>query len=172
MLIKLWKVFWFFRDIFNIDRVGSSVKGYLGVSVYWIPLVLTLRLPPFYLVGVGVSWWLWWIYFGKSDAFGLVGFSRSFLPLVVGSICAYKSLLLALVLSLLSHVSHFEGDVSVIFLRGLIEVIFLFKGVKRCVFSCKLYKKRFYGFWLLIIKFFREKYLKLYFVNVFWEGEF
>ena len=65
------------------------------------------------------------------------------MPLVVGSMYAHKLLLLALVLSLLSHVSHFKGDVNVIFLRGLIKAIFLFKGVKRRVFGCKSYKKRF-----------------------------
>ena len=43
---------------------------------------------------------------------------------------AYKSLLLALVLSLLSHASYSKGDINVISLRGLIEVIFLFEGVK------------------------------------------
>ena len=85
--------------------------------------------------------------------------------------CAHKSLLLALVLSSLSHASYFKGDVSVTFLRGLIEAIFLFKGVKRCVFGYKSYKKRFAVFWLLIVRFFREKYLKPYFVNVSREGE-
>ena len=57
--------------------------------------------------------------------------------------CAYKSLLLALVLNSLSHVSHFKRDISVIFLRGLIKAIFLFKGIKRRVFGCKSYKRRF-----------------------------
>ena len=52
---------------------------------------------------------------------------------------AYKSLLLALVLSSSSHASHSEGDVNVISLRGLIKAISLFKGVKRRVFGCKLY---------------------------------
>ena len=132
--------------MFNIDRAGSLVKRYSGVSVYWIPLVLALRLPPFYSVGVGVSWRLWWIYFGKSDAFGLVGLLRSLLPLIMGLIYAHKSLLLALVLSLLSHVSHFKGDVNVMFFRGLVEAIFLFEGVKRRVFGCKLYKRRFAAF--------------------------
>ena len=61
----------------------------------------------------------------------------------MGSICAHKLLLLALVLSLLSHVSHFKGDVNMIFLKGLIKAIFLFKGVKRRVFNYKSYKKRF-----------------------------
>ena len=61
----------------------------------------------------------------------------------MGSMCAYKLLLLALVLNLLSHASQFKGDVNVIFLRGLIKAIFLFKGVKRYVFGCKSYKKRF-----------------------------
>ena len=55
---------------------------------------------------------------------------------------AHKSLLLALVLSSLSHVSHSEGDINVMSFRGLIKAIFLFKGVKRCVFGCKSYKKR------------------------------
>ena len=66
--------------------------------------------------------------------------------LVIGSICAYKSLLLALILSLLSHASYFKGDVNIIFLRGLVKAIFLFKGVKRCIFSYKSYKKRFSAF--------------------------
>ena len=48
----------------------------------------------------------------------------------MGSMYAYKLLLLALVLSTSSHASHFKGDVSVISLRGLIEAIFLFDGVK------------------------------------------
>ena len=52
------------------------------------------------------------------------------MPSVVGSMCAHKSLLLALVLSSLSHASYSEGDVSVISFRGLIKVIFLFKGAK------------------------------------------
>ena len=57
--------------------------------------------------------------------------------------CAHRSLLLALVLSFLSHASHFKGDINIIFLRGLIKAIFLFKGVKRRVFGYKSYKKRF-----------------------------
>ena len=61
----------------------------------------------------------------------------------MGSMCAHKSLLLALVLSSLSHMSYFKGDVSVISLRGLVKAIFLFKGVKRCIFGCKSYKRRF-----------------------------
>ena len=72
--------------------------------------------------------------FEKSDTFGLVGLLRSFLPLVLGLMCAYRSLLLALVLSSLSHASQFEGDVSVMFLRGLVKAIFLFEGVKKGVF--------------------------------------
>ena len=52
----------------------------------------------------------------------------------MGSMCAHKSLILALVLSLLSHASHFEGDINVMFLKGLIKAISLFKGVKRRVF--------------------------------------
>ena len=60
--------------------------------------------------------------------------------------CAYKSLFLTLVLSLLSHVSHSKGDVNVIFFRGLIKAIFLFEGVKRRVFDYKLYKRRFVAF--------------------------
>ena len=60
--------------------------------------------------------------------------------------CAYKSLLLALVLSLLSHASYFKGDVSVISLKGLVKTIFLFKGVKRRVFNYKSYKRRFLVF--------------------------
>ena len=61
----------------------------------------------------------------------------------MGSMYAYKLLLLALVLSLSSHVSHFKRDISVIFLKGLIKAIFLFKGIKRRVFNYKSYKKRF-----------------------------
>ena len=64
----------------------------------------------------------------------------------MGSMCAHKSLLLALVLSLLSHASYSEGDVSMISLRGLIKAISLFKGAKRRVFGCKSYKKRFAAF--------------------------
>ena len=64
----------------------------------------------------------------------------------MGSICAHKLLLLALVLSLLSHASHFKGDVNVIFLKGLVKAISLFKGIKRCVFGYKSYKKRFTAF--------------------------
>ena len=60
--------------------------------------------------------------------------------------CAHKSLLLALVLSLSSHASHSEGDVNVISLRGLIKAISLFKGAKRRVFGYKSYKKRFAAF--------------------------
>ena len=64
----------------------------------------------------------------------------------MGSMCAYKSLLLALVLSLLSHASYFKRDINVISLRGLIKAISLFKGVKRRVFGCKSYKKRLTAF--------------------------
>ena len=80
----------------------------------------------------------------------------------MGSICAHKSLLLALVLSSSSHASYSKGDVNVISLRGLIKAIFLFEGAKRRVF----------GFRLLTVRFFREKYLKPHFGNVFWEEEF
>ena len=48
--------------------------------------------------------------------------------------CAHKLLLLALVLSLFSHASHFKGDISVISLKGLIKAIFLFKGVIKACF--------------------------------------
>ena len=64
----------------------------------------------------------------------------------MGLIYVYKSLLLALVLSLLFHASYFKGDVNVISLKGLIKIIFLFEGVKRRVFGYKLYKKRFMVF--------------------------
>ena len=60
--------------------------------------------------------------------------------------CAYRSLLLALVLSFLSHASHSKGDVNVISLRGLVKAISLFEGVKRRVFGYKSYKKRFTAF--------------------------
>ena len=52
----------------------------------------------------------------------------------MGSICAHKLLLLALVLSLLSHVSYFEGDVNVMSFRGLVKAIFLFEGVIKACF--------------------------------------
>ena len=68
------------------------------------------------------------------------------MPSVVGLMCAHKLLLLALVLGLLFHASYSEGDINVISLRGLIKAIFLFKGAKRRVFSCKLYKRRFLAF--------------------------
>ena len=64
----------------------------------------------------------------------------------MGSMCAHKLLLLALVLSLSSHASHSEGDVSVMSLRGLVKAIFLFESVKRRVFGCKSYKRRFAAF--------------------------
>ena len=61
----------------------------------------------------------------------------------MGLMYAHKLLLLALVLSLLSYASHSEGDVNVMSFKGLVEIIFLFEGVKRRVFGCKLYKRRF-----------------------------
>ena len=64
----------------------------------------------------------------------------------MGLMCAHKSLLLALVLNLLSHVSYFKGNINVISFKGLIKAIFLFKGIKRCVFSYKSYKRRFAAF--------------------------
>ena len=64
----------------------------------------------------------------------------------MGLMCAHKSLLLTLVLSLLSYASHSKGDVNVISLKGLIKAIFLFKGAKRRVFGCKSYKRRFAAF--------------------------
>ena len=60
----------------------------------------------------------------------------------MGLIYAYKLLLLALVLNLLSHASHFKRDVNVTSFKGLIKVIFLFKGAKRRVFGYKSYKRR------------------------------
>ena len=89
----------------------------------------------------------------------------------MGSMCAHKSLLLALVLSSLSHASHSEGDINVTFLRGLVEAISLFEGVKRRVFGYTLYKKRFVVFGYSLLDFFKEKYLKPYFGNNSWEGE-
>ena len=86
--------------------------------------------------------------------------------------CAHKSLLLALVLSSLSHASHSKGDINVTSLKGLIKAISLFEGVKRRVFGYKSYKKRLAVFRLLTVRFFREKYLKPHFVNVSWEEEF
>ena len=88
----------------------------------------------------------------------------------MGSICAHKLLILALVLNLLSYASHSEGDVSVMSLRGLVKAISLFEGVKRRVFLAVNRIKS--GLRLLIIRFFWEKYLKPHFGNVFWEGEF
>ena len=64
----------------------------------------------------------------------------------MGSIYAHKSLLLALVLSLSSHASHFKGDINIISLKGLIKAISLFKGIKRRVFGYKSYKKRLTAF--------------------------
>ena len=61
----------------------------------------------------------------------------------MGSMCAYKLLLLTLVLNSLSHASHFKGDINVMSFKGLIKAISLFKGVKRRIFGCKSYKKRF-----------------------------
>ena len=84
--------------------------------------------------------------FKKSDTFGLVVFSRSFLLLILVSIYAHRLLLLALILNSSSHVSHFKRDVNVMFLRGLIKAISLFKGVKRRVFNYKSYKKRLAAF--------------------------
>ena len=48
--------------------------------------------------------------------------------------CAYKSLLLALVLSLLSHASYSERDVNVTSFRRLVKAISLFEGVKKACF--------------------------------------
>ena len=64
----------------------------------------------------------------------------------MGLIYTHKLLLLALVLSLLSHVSYFKEDINIISLKGLIKAISLFKGVKKRVFGCKSYKKRFAAF--------------------------
>ena len=61
----------------------------------------------------------------------------------MGLMCSYKSLFLALVLSLSFHASHSKGDVNVISLRGLVKAIFLFEGIKRRVFGYKSYKRRF-----------------------------
>ena len=61
----------------------------------------------------------------------------------MGSICAHKSLLLALVLNSSSYASHSKRDINVISLKGLIKAISLFKGVKRHIFGYKSYKKRF-----------------------------
>ena len=72
--------------------------------------------------------------FEKSNTFGLVGFSTSFLPLILGLMCAHRSLLLALVLSFSSHASYFKGDVNVTSLRGLIKAISLFEGAKKAYF--------------------------------------
>ena len=65
------------------------------------------------------------------------------MQLVLGLIYAHRSLLLALVLNLSSHVFHFKRDINIISLSGLIKAISLFKGVKKRVFNYKSYKKRF-----------------------------
>ena len=61
----------------------------------------------------------------------------------MGLMYAHKLLLLTLVLNSSSHASYSKGDINIISLRGLIKAISLFKGVKRRIFGCKLYKKRF-----------------------------
>ena len=76
--------------------------------------------------------------FGKSDTYSLIGFSRSFLLLILGSMCPHRSLLLALVLSTSSHASYSEGDVSVTSLRRLVEAISLVESTGSV-------------FWLLIV---------------------
>ena len=68
--------------------------------------------------------------FGKFDTFGLIGFSRNFLLLILGLMCAYRLLFLALVLSTLSYASYSEGDINMTSLRGLIEAISLVKSVR------------------------------------------
>ena len=68
--------------------------------------------------------------FRNSNTFDLISLSRSFLPLVLGSIYAHRSLLLALVLNTLSHASHSEEDINTTSLRGLIEPISLVKSVR------------------------------------------
>ena len=60
------------------------------------------------------------------------------MPLVLGLMCPYRLLLLALVLSISSYVSHSGGDVNVMFFKGLVEVIFLVESVRSV-------------FWLLIV---------------------
>ena len=80
--------------------------------------------------------------FRKSNISNLVGFSRSFLPSILESIYAYKSLLLTLILNTSSHASYFKRDINITSLKGLIKAIFLFEGVKTRVFGCKLYKRR------------------------------
>ena len=52
--------------------------------------------------------------------------------------CPYRLLFLALVLSTLSHASHFKGDINVISLKGLIKAISLVGSVRNV-------------FWLLIV---------------------
>ena len=64
----------------------------------------------------------------------------------MGLMCAYKSLLLALVLNLLSHVSHFKGNINVISLRGLVKAIFLFEGVNGVFLVINRIKRRFVVF--------------------------
>ena len=71
--------------------------------------------------------------FRKSDTSSLIGLLRNFLPLILGLMCPYKSLLLALVQSTLSHASHSKGDVSVTSLKGLVKAIFLFESAKSVV---------------------------------------
>ena len=64
----------------------------------------------------------------------------------MGSICAHKSLLLALVLNSLSHASYSEGDINVISFKGLIKAIFLFKGAKGVFLAVNRIKSDFTAF--------------------------
>ena len=89
----------------------------------------------------------------------------------MGSMCAYKSLLLALVLSSSSYASHFKGDINVTSSRGLIKAISLFKGVKRRVLLAINCIKGDLRLSAINCQIFREKYLKPHFVNISWEGE-
>ena len=104
--------------------------------------------------------------FEKSDTFGLISLPRSFFPSVLESIYPYRLLLLALILSILSHKSHSKEDISAISLKRLIKVIFLFKGVKSVflIINCIKY------FRLLIIRFFKVKIFKNHTLWIFLRG--
>ena len=77
--------------------------------------------------------------------------------------CHYRLLLLVLVLSALSYAFYFKGDVNVTSFKGLIKAIFLFKGVNNVFLIINCIK----CFWLLIVRFFREKISKNYILRIF-----
>ena len=101
--------------------------------------------------------------FGKFNTFSLIGFLRSLLPLILGSIYLHKSLFLALVLNTLFHMSYFKGDLSVISFKRLIKAIFLFKGAKNVFLVINCIKH----FRLLIIRIFKVKISKNHILRIF-----